>query len=375
MKKFLFLALILFFLYHFTFPQKPDLCISGRITVKPEFPKIGETVTVIATITNLSNIKSAPCTSKLTITGPAKFQKITRYFKISSLSSAPNDGPKEHKIRYHYKVSEMGIYKNIINVDVYDVVKESNENNNEKSRYNRVDPIPDLTVYIPRVKDIHLFRDKTVTTEVKNIGPGISPPSQLWFFLEGAGDSGLGAKVFDVPSLNPGQKMKYSLSHRYYVPGKKGYKAWIDHKNKITELDESNNIQSGSFKVYVGSHFDESGITEDPQCLNISFSVPKKVKTNEKVTIIAKVKNQYKKKSPPLKLDFSVQDHKSVTFHIPELFPNQVFDIPYIAQWTTVGKKQYSVKMLSNSQCQTFIGSIIVEKPGKYQKSPSEAIK
>jgi hypothetical protein len=375
MKKFLFLALGLFFLYHFIFPQQPDLCISGRIIVKPEFPKIGETVTVSATITNLSNIKSPPCTAKLTITGPVKFHKITRYFKISSLSNALNDGPKEHKIRYHYRVHEMGIYQNTIEVDVYDVVKESNENNNEKSRYNRVDPIPDLTVYIPIVKDIHVLRNKTVTTEVKNIGPGISPPSKLWFFLEGAGDSGLGAKVFDVPTLNPGQKMKYSLSHRYYIIGRKEYKAWIDYKNKITELDESNNIQSGSFKVYAGSHFDESGITEDPQCLNISFSAPKKVKTNEKVTIIAKVKNQYKKKSPPLKLDFSVQEHKSVTFHIPELFPNQVFDVPYSAQWTTVGTKQYSVKMSSNGQCQTFTGSIIVEKPVRYQKTPSEAIR
>lgn len=365
MKKFLFFVLVLFFLYPLSFPQEPDLCISGRINVKPEFPKIGETVTISATITNLSNIKSPPCWATLTITGPAKFQKITRNFKISSLSNALNDGPKEYKIRYHYKVSEMGIYLNVLKVDVHDVVKESNENNNEKSRYNRVDPIPDLAVYIPVVKDIHVLREKTVTTEVKNIGPGISPPSQLWFYLDGAGSSGLGAKIFDVPSLNPGQKMKYSLKHRYYIPGKKGYKAWIDYKNKIAELDESNNIQSGSFKVYAGSHFDESGMNEEPQCLNISFSAPKKAKTNEKVTIIAKVKNQYDKKSPPLKLDFSVQENKSVTFHIPELFPNQVFDIPYIAQWTEASTKQYSAKILTNSNCQKVTGSIIVEKPGR----------
>ena len=117
------------------------------------------------------------------------------------------------------------------------------------------------------------------------------------------------------------------------------------------------------------------GITEDPQCLNISFSVPKKFKTNEKVTIVAKVKNQYKKKSPPLKIDFSVTDHKTVIFHIPELFPNQVFDVPYSARWSKIGTKQYSVKMLSNIECQKFTGSIIVEKLGIDQKTPSESIK
>jgi hypothetical protein len=337
--------------------EKPDLSISGRISVQPAFPKIGDKVTVSATIINLSNVISPPCQAKLTITGPVKFHTINQTFNIPSLSNTVGEAQNSHKISYHYTIQEMGVYKNVIKVDSNNTIEEENEDNNEKSRHNRADPVCDLTVYVTGVKDIHLLRDKKVLTEVKNIGPGIAPPSRLWLFLEGASNGG--AKVIDVPALDPGQIKEYSISNRYYIPGKKAYKSWIDYKEEITELDESNNIESGYFQVYVGSHFDPGGI--DPGCLNISFSAPKKIKRNERVSIIAKVKNQHSSKTAPFKIRFKVQDHKTVTFHIPELFPNESFDAPFTAQWSKPGTKQFGVKIISNDNCPNIKGSIVVE--------------
>ncbi len=340
-------------------PQaKPDLCVSGRISVQPEFPKIGDRVTVSATITNLNASKSPPCAAKLTITGPEKFQTINKYFNVPSLSNLLGDGLNAQSIRYHYTVREMGVYKNVLKVDSHDVIEEDNEENNEKSRFTRVDPVCDLAVYVTGVGDIRIFGNKKVTTEVKNIGPGISPPSKLWLFLEGASHGG--ANVLDVPALNPGQSIERSISNRFYVPGKKAYKSWIDFKEEITELNEANNIESGHFHVYIGDHFDPGGI--DPECLAISFSAPIKTKINERVTLIAKVKNQYPNKSAPFKINFIVQDHRTTTFHIPELFPNEVFDVPYSARWSNAGTKQFSVTIISSdTNCQECKGSIAVE--------------
>jgi subtilase family serine protease len=336
----------------------PDLCIYGRVNISPVRPKMGENVVIKAAIRNCGDVPlPIQASLKLEINGPGGFNQVTKYFSIPILNPVSHGEPREFQFQYGYTFTKMGVYKTTITVDSSNVITEENETNNKKTRSFIVAPLPDLMVYIPVVKDVHVGRERTVTVELKNIGPGIAPPTRLNFYLEAEG-----TKWYDIPSLNPQQKIIFKRSHRYWVIGSKQYWARVDTLGQVQELNENNNMQNGSFKVYVGSHFDESGQLYPPRCLNISFSAPKKVKMFKKIAIVARVKNQYDRESAPVKMVFSVQNHPTVTFHIPELFPNQTHEIFHTVSWPTPGNKQFSARISSMDNCQPFTGSITVEE-------------
>ena len=338
-------------------PKLPDLCISGRVTVTPERPKMHDTVTIKAIVKNCGELPSGRSRAKLTIKGPEGFHQVIKYLEVPALSPVPGGMPTIHVIEYRHIFSQMGVYRSTVTIDYNNSVKEQNENNNEKSRSYIVAPLPDLAVYIPAVKDVHVGRERTVTFEVRNIGPGLSPTSTLHTFLDGEN-----VKTYSIPPLRQNEKRVFKRSHRWFIPGKKLYTTCIDCNNKIRELDENNNKKQGHVKVYVGSHFDESGTGDASPCgLVITFSAPKKVKLFEKVAIVAYIKNPWTFKSPPAKMDFRIEGHRTISWHIPELYPKQTHKIPYTVQWTREGTKQFSAKITSGKNCSWASGSIFVE--------------
>ncbi len=340
-------------------PQLPDLCFDGRVSISPKRPKMGDEVLYSATIRNCGKIISSMFKVKLVITGPEGFHKITKNYVLPRLSPTPGSERTFYVINYRRKMSQMGAYRFAVTIDEGNGVQELNENNNKKSRAFIVQPLPDFAVYVPGVKDVHVGRKRTVTFEVRNIGPGLSPPSRLRTFLDGEN-----VKVYSIPKLRHNEKRTFKRSHRWWWPGKKLYTVCIDCQGDVLELNENNNRKQGHVKVYAGSHFDESGIPPSACGLKISFSAPAKVKIFQKVAIVAKVKNPWSFKTPPTKLEFIIYDQPTIKMFVPELYPNQVHEIPYTVKWKTPGKRKYAARILEpGKDCPYTSGIITVQNP------------
>ena len=339
----------------YVYEPVPDLYIEGRLTIYPKFPKIGEKVTISAVIKNTGKTSPCPLKAKLKITGPTGFHKTINYFELPCHLIEMGE-QRIYDFSFTRTFSKMRVYKATLTIDVNNELNEQNENNNEKSRYFRMDPLPDLALYVPPVKPVNIGHKRTVTVEVKNIGPGLSPKTKLRFFLDAEG-----TKSYFIPPLRKNESKTFKRSHRWFISGKKLYNICVDCDNEIRELDENNNVVKGWVDVNILSS--GSLNTEYNPCnLKIFFSAPNKVKKNEKVSIIAKIKNTSSaRKSQPAKIEFRIQDHRTITFHIPELFPKQTHEAPYSVQWSVPGTKQFSAKITSGKNCERSTGSIIVE--------------
>jgi len=217
-----------------------------KMWVVPKPRYMGKKVTFKARVNNARDHWLAPSSkAQLKIFRPQGLSTLTIPLQVAGFSYV---NKVSQTLRYSFVPKTWGIYKFVLKLDVEDAVDELYENNNERSHYSAVSPLPDLIVCISNSKWPTGCKTTTITAWVKNIGTAESPPSVLHFYVKERG-----TKTYSIPRLQPGQvHTPITRRAKYCDPRKYGYKTMrvhIDQDNKVKELNENNNKVSTRYRV------------------------------------------------------------------------------------------------------------------------------
>ncbi len=122
---------------------------------------------------------------------------------------------------------------------------ETDYRNNSRSKHfcaspQNLEKHPDLVVCMKRYIRLTWPVTKTFHMHVVNIGTAPSAATKLSFHVGGHGTS-----HHDIPPLQPGEDYTAKKTFTWGNSGTNHYKLIIDYENKVTELEEDNNILCG----------------------------------------------------------------------------------------------------------------------------------
>ena len=106
----------------------------------------------------------------------------------------------------------------------------------------RAEPKPDLTVSLKASTPTEPRQDVSLSTTVKNTGPGSAPPSSCDVVIRNARPPRQELRRYQeaIPALDPGDAFTFTVTVK---PGLGAYEvcAVADPKNLVVEVDETNN--------------------------------------------------------------------------------------------------------------------------------------
>ncbi|MCP4625133.1 MAG: hypothetical protein GY850_16640 [bacterium] len=148
------------------------------------------------------------------------------------------------------------------------MISETNDNNNKKSWTFGVHALPDLIVCISNGKRPPVGRKREIRAVIKNIGNGNTDGIagiKLRFHVEKKG-----AKVYNIPSLEPGASHSIKRNHSWGSSGTKTISAKIIYQKN--ETNSQNNEVRGSYFARLPHHDKYSTATQITCSTNETFS-------------------------------------------------------------------------------------------------------
>jgi uncharacterized repeat protein (TIGR01451 family) len=269
----------------------PDLVVQD-ITCSPSDAKIGDNVTITATIKNQ---------------GASQTQDSQVTCDVDGLRIASQDMPEINaggSVTRKFKwVAEEGVHSIIITADTNNLVTEADETNNDGAiEFSTL--TPDLVI-----KDISWIMESPViydevnyTITIENQGTGDAGSCQLSYFIDDTP-----AIVTDIAPIPAGGIVEYKFTSTL-KRGLHNANATIDAENTVIELDETNNDGSLSFSTTVPDL-----IIKSIACAPLNANV------GDNVTITVKVENQGRDKALKPRLALAIDKSPAGYVDIPEI--------------------------------------------------------
>jgi len=276
--------------------QGPEFHVTG-IAIEPILPRVGDTVTVSATVLNSGQEKAADVEVSFFVNG--------RQFSTKDVSIA---GAQSEVVRGTLNTTTLGLEagKHTIRVivDPMNLVSERDETNNEtRTAMTLLVEIPKLPELRPKGLELTpsspiqlgLNSNLKIDLEVLNTGPGAAEDVEVEFSYRSSGNlRWIPIQCQNnncvIDSLAPGPDGLKSLTADLLLfgitPGSYEIRAVVDPDNNINELDEFNNELISAFTLQANRKCD---LTIDPASVEISPSLF--VKRGANVTITANILN------------------------------------------------------------------------------------
>jgi len=269
----------------------PDLVVQD-ITCSPSEAKIGDNVTITATIKNQG-------------TSPAQDSQVA--CDVDGLRLDSQDLPEinagDSVTRTFKWVAEEGMHTIIISADINNLVTEADETNN--------DGVIEFSTLTPDlvIKDISwimesplIYDEVNFTITIENQGTGDAGSCQLRYFIDETP-----ATVVDIVPIPAGGIVEYKFASTL-KRGPHTVNAAIDVNNMVAESDETNNSSLLSFSTTI----------PDLIIKSITFAPPN-ANVGDNVTITVKVENQGRDKALQPRLALSIDSSPADYVDIPEI--------------------------------------------------------
>ena len=225
-----------------------NLTITGASS-DPASPVQGAPSTISVTIQNLGNVASGDF---VTSYNPDAFKILVPSAQTLTQQSGPLGPGASETITYHFTYPQPGNFRGVADVDAFNVIKESNESDNEAILNLTVQPAPiDLVFTTPLsfspaqvVKGVA----ETVTTTVQNTGPIATGPFSVAFTPKTGGFP----QSVHINGLNAGESRLVTFHATYPTKGTFTATATIDPSNQVNEAapgGESNNVTTQTVNV------------------------------------------------------------------------------------------------------------------------------
>jgi PGF-pre-PGF domain-containing protein len=285
----------------------PDLVVE-TISSDPTEPEPGQTATITVTVKNLGMEKSGPTNLEFYVdgvhTGEEEVPDLNYYDEGNYVGTYAEEGDvpeltpeSSSSISFEWTPESEGTAEIRAEVDSYDAIPESNEENNEKTEYitAKKKMFPDLVITTILIEPANPEPGDTVTltATVRNQGNGKSGSTNLAFYV----NEGYIGEV-QVPEL----AAKSSLSRSYqWVPQTEGIKwirARVDEDNLVFESNEWNNDESDYIVV-------EKQTYPDLVIEELSWT-PANPAPGDTVTVTATVRNRGTGKSEETSLAYNI---------------------------------------------------------------------
>jgi uncharacterized repeat protein (TIGR01451 family) len=269
----------------------PDLIVQD-ITCSPSDAKIGDNVTITATIKNQGN-------------SPTQTSQVA--CDVDGLYIASQDLPEINAggsvTRIFKWVAEEGVHSIIITADTNNLVTEADETNNDgEIEFSTL--TPDLIIKdISWIMESPLIYDEVnFTITIENQGTGDAGSCQLQYFIDETP-----AVVADIAPIPAGGIVEYKFASTL-KRGPHTVNAAIDVNNEVTELDETNNEGFLAFSTTVPDL-----IIKSIACAPLNANV------GDNVIITVKVENQGRDKALKPRLALSIDGSPADYVEIPEI--------------------------------------------------------
>jgi len=253
-----------------TEPPKPDLVVDS-ISHAPEFPIIGDTVTLKAIVKNIGEAAATTSTLELVVEGEAGPSTFT----------IPILAPDEtFQVELPVVKSVAGTYQVTGTADLYDDNDESNEDNNVTVyEFTVREPGPDLIVDSLTHTPVNptTLDSVTVIAVVKNVGDGAAGASTLEISVEGD------ATTHEIPALASMEEFEVQRNLGLLSVMTYHVTATADVLDEVEESVEDNNTAQD--EIVVGEP-----LLPDLVIDSLDYE-PDMAFTSETVTITAEVKN------------------------------------------------------------------------------------
>jgi subtilase family serine protease len=218
---------------------KPDLVISN-INFSPGAPTTSDEITFWVFVKNEGNLAASNSTLWFRVGGETN----------PAAAAIPALAPGEqYRYERHVTLSVAQSYQVTATADALNVVAESHENNNVRTRTFSVaqGSRPDLVVSHIAISPAqpHVGDHVTVTVYVKNVGSANAPASNVRLRVGGEGNP----PTHSVPALAPGQEYHYSRMvtlHHVQIYRATGT---ADAMGQVSESHEGNNVTYRDFMV------------------------------------------------------------------------------------------------------------------------------
>jgi len=290
-------------------PNRPDLTIKS-INVVPEHPRINESVSIKAVVTN----KGAMDASRFSLLLKHN-DKILLNQTIESLKKG-----ESNIIQSTYKITRTGMHKFTVLVDPENDVDELDERNNSAYKSISVEAKPDLLL---QYKDVP-FHPDALACGINPEGdafPQVGKFSQIWAKIYNFGNvDALNVKVrveedgkaidqVIIPRIKRGAFKLMSVRWMPKRDGKHRFKIIVDPDSSIAELDESNN------SLYLTA---EVNLPDYDLSLHSLKYRPTPLKAEDKVNFLLEVSNRGRLDAP---VDIYVYINSQLIKHISADIP------------------------------------------------------
>jgi subtilase family serine protease len=210
------------------------------VTMTPDNPVSGQTVSVTAVVKNSGKVKTPEVDSKFTFwdtKGGSKFYSIS--------PSVPSLFPGQtYDLKTATSIITLGESAGVeVKIDRFNKFKEINETNNAKIHYFNVQCKPELAPYdYTKTKPDNIIGNTkpdepfTTTIWVYNNGGCQSKPAVL--AIQGTGISFVS---YDIPPIMKNNKIGIPISLKWTEPGTKNCEIKVDYTNTNNESIENNN--------------------------------------------------------------------------------------------------------------------------------------
>jgi len=289
----------------------PDLIV--ELSNSPEDPTtLDDPVSVIALVQNIGNTPSTSCTLELQILDP------DAGFDVLEFGIPPINGRESFPLVYDITGPLAGNYHVWADIDIYDDVDESIEDNNDDYHtFNVTEARPDLTVEsLTHAPEKPTTIDTvTITAVVKNDGFVAAGPSTLAIKV---GDEAL-PMVYPVPPLDPGQSAPIQRIMQIGTEGLYLVEATADFYDVVDESNENqNNVAYDAIEVFAAPKPDLEVTTLD--------HAPANPNTDDMVTITAIVENTGREPAGSSVLLLTV-DGTPTSYTVPALDPAETHQV------------------------------------------------
>ena len=218
-------------------PRIPNL-VMDRIVCQPAQPILGREESIVLTIRNRGKGNAIATMARVTVDGEEFVVEVPAISGISELDVSVPWTPKS-----------LGDNEIVAEVDVHDVVAESDETNNERSKTCEVvpPPMPDLVVIGHDFDDDIAPGDKVkIVVKVENVGDKDSEEFNVELF-----DIGSKTTVRNPPVLGGLESgADYEVEFQWTAEsGTREFRATVDSDKEVTEKDEDNNTYEFTIEV------------------------------------------------------------------------------------------------------------------------------
>ncbi len=264
----------------------PDLTVT-EISLSPNSPAMGDTVTATATVRNQGD---APC-------GASSLAGYADGTLLATVAVGPLEAGQTTTVAFAWRAAA-GTHTIKAAADAAGAIAETDETNNART-FTLTTLAPDLTVTSVTWDPSGPSRDDIVvfSVVVRNLGNNRSQLTSVNFYIDGNSRG-----YQDVPGINPGAAATVTYSW-VALAGQHVIKATVDESGRVAEADETNNELTINFSTQPA----------DLAVTAITWS-PESPSKDDEVTFTVTVKNQGSGRADSSHLGFSIDGtYQSVT--------------------------------------------------------------